>query len=76
MTIKDVIAHLQTLPLDTEVWITWDESGEYWPAEKPQGRIDWIVQRTYFGKKKWELSDIKGKGKKVCVLLSKIIGTI
>ena len=50
MTIKDVIEHLQTMPQDMEVWVTWDESGEYWPATEPQGRVDRIVQMTRCGK--------------------------
>jgi hypothetical protein len=70
VTVADVIEHLKKLPPDTEVWTTWDESGEYWPATRLQGRIDWIAQVERFGKKRWEESDEPGKGKPVCVLLS------
>jgi hypothetical protein len=70
MTIKDVIAHLQTMPPDMEAWVTWDESGEYWPATQPQGRVDWVIQQTRRGKTRWEESYEPGKGKAVCVLLS------
>jgi hypothetical protein len=74
MTIKDVIAHLQTMPPDMEVWVTWDESGEYWPATEPQGRVDWVSQHTRWGKPRWEESHEPGKGKAVCVLLSNTAG--
>lgn len=70
MTIADVIAHLQTMPPDMEVWVPWDESGEYWPATEPQGRVDWVIQQTRRGKTRWEASYAPGKGKAVCVLLS------
>ncbi len=69
MTVSDVIAHLQTLDPALEVWVTWDESGEYWPASNPQGRVEWIVQETRRGKTRWESSFEDGKGKAVCVLL-------
>lgn len=70
MTINDVIAHLQTMPPDMEVWVTWDESGDYLPATEPQGRVDWVEQVTRRGKTRWEASFEDGKGKAVCVLLS------
>ena len=71
MTIKDVIEHLQTMPHDMEVWVTWDESGEYWPATTPQGRVDWVHQKTCSdGQTRWECSYEEGKGRAVCVLLS------
>jgi len=70
MTVKDVIEHLQTLPPTLPVWVTWDESGEYWPAEKPQGRIDWVDTVMRGGRLRWEASEQEGKGMAVCVLLS------
>ena len=48
----------------------WDESGEYWPATKPQRRVDWVQQMTRRRKLRWEESYEQGKGKAVCVLLS------
>ena len=75
MTIRDVIEHLQTMPPDMEVWVTWDESGEYWPATEPQGRVDWVHQETRTGgRTRWEASYEEGKGKPVCVLLSNASG--
>ena len=53
MNVQDVIAHLSTFPPSTEVWITWDESCEYWPAERPQGRIERVAQREVHGKLRW-----------------------
>jgi hypothetical protein len=71
MTIKDVIEHLKTMPPDMEVWVTWDESGEYWPATEPQGRVEWVHQETRTdGRMRWECSYEEGKGKPICVLLS------
>jgi hypothetical protein len=78
MTIKDVIEHLQTMPPDMEVWVTWDESGEYWPATEPQGRVDWVHRKTRTdGRTRWVESftaqgQKDGTGKAVCVLLSNI----
>jgi hypothetical protein len=71
LTIKDVIAHLQTMPPDMEVWVTWDESGEYWPTTELQGRVDRVQQITRRGKKRWE-NDFSGKGKAVCILSSSL----
>jgi len=71
MTIADVIAHLKTMPQDMEVWRTWDESGEYWPATEPQGRVDWVQQETRKdGRIRWKNSYEEGRGKPVCVLLA------
>jgi len=76
MTIRDVIEHLQTMPPDMEVWVTWDESGEYWPATEPQGRVDWVHQETRTGgRTRWEASYEDGKGKAVCVLLSNYVNS-
>lgn len=71
MTVKDVIAHLQTLPQHMEVWMTWDESGEYWPATRPQGRVDRIELVPHRRGPRWELSHDRRRGKAVCVLLPK-----
>lgn len=68
MIIKDVIAHLQTMPQDMEVWTLWHEAGTYQPAHAPQGRVDWIVQRIRRGKTRWEESEEAGHGRSVCVL--------
>jgi hypothetical protein len=68
LTVEDIIAHLQTLPPKMEVWTTWDESGEYWPATKPQGRIDWVCLVNRLGRTRWEESLTPGQGKAVCVL--------
>jgi hypothetical protein len=74
MTVADIIKHLQTFPPDMEVWTTWDESGEYWPAEVPQGRVDYVheVERRKVERRKgtrWEEASEPGEGKPVCVLL-------
>jgi hypothetical protein len=68
MTVADMIKHLKTIPPDMEVWITWDESGEYWPADKPQCRVDWVEQVERRGKMRWESSYEDGKGKAICIL--------
>ena len=76
MTVKDLIEHLKTLPQGMEVWQTWDESGEYWPATKPLGRVDWVHEQTskYLGTRWVESFTAQGMndrtGKAVCVLLS------
>ena len=71
MTIADVIEHLKTMPQDLEVWVTWDESGEYWPAVKPQARVDWIHETTRtIGGTRWLSTFEAGTGKPVCVLMS------
>ena len=70
MTVQDVINHLQTLDPALEVYVMWDESGEYWPATEPQGRVDWVEQVERYGRTRWENSYKDGDGKAVCVLLS------
>ncbi len=70
LTVADIIKHLQTFPQNMEVWTTWDESGEYWPAETPQGRVDFIQELPYRDRIRWEREDEPGAGKPVCVLLS------
>ena len=76
MTVRDVIVHLSKFPQDMEVWITWDESGEYWPANRPLGRIDHVIKtRRKHAWNAWWESRIKGKGKAVCVLEHACHGT-
>lgn len=68
-TVQDVIDCLKTFPPDMEVWVTWDESGEYWPAKTPMCRVDWVVQHTNRkGVTRWEYSEEQGVGKPVCML--------
>ena len=69
LTIKDEIAHLQTMPPDMEVWETCDESGEYWPATVPPGRVDMVGQVKRRGRSRWEETYKRAKGRAVCVLL-------
>ena len=45
VTVADVIAHLQTLPPDLEVWWYWDEGGIYGACKVPPGRIERISPR-------------------------------
>ena len=73
VTVADTIAHLMTFPPDMEVWTTWDESGEYWPATKPQARIDHVRKVEIRGREQWrERSEEPNGGptgtKAVCVL--------
>jgi len=71
ITVADMIKHLQTFPPDMEVWTTWDESGEYWPAAEPQGRIDRVNQvMRRNGKTRWEKSETERNGIPVCILLA------
>ena len=76
MTVSDLIAHLQTLPQDLEVWSVWDESGEYTPAAEPPGRIDTIVYGPVYGGKCWgieaDYDDPALPRKNVVVLLPKL----
>ena len=68
MTVADLIEELKALPQGLEVWTTWDESGEYWPAENGKAfRVDDIAERTLLGRKMWRDAYPDG-GKKVCVL--------
>lgn len=71
IAIKDVIEHLKTMPQDMEVWETWDESGEYWPVTKQQGRIDHVINVRRTGRRRWEKSQ-NNRGKAVCVLLARL----
>ena len=77
--LKDVVAHLQTLPQDMEVWTFWDEACTYAPAESAkQGHVATIAkQRKYTDGRKFQwreygpLDDLVpwfGKPKEVVVL--------
>lgn len=75
--VKDVIAHLQTLPQDMEVWGFWDEAGTYHKLHScKQGRVVEIMRTKIFksDRFKWyQKSSVKGfkktgKPKKVVVL--------
>ena len=65
MTIAEMIEYLKTYPQSMEVWKTWDESGECWPASKLGiGSIRRVVRRRVNGKMRWEES-FNDKGKEV-----------
>jgi hypothetical protein len=70
VTVADVIARLQTLPQDMEVWEDTDESCEYFAATKIPGRVDWIHQATRTDGRTWWRQSYTGQqqGKAVCVL--------
>ena len=71
LTVKDVIAHLQTLPQDMEVWSVWDESGQYAPLRVNPGRIDTIREVRRGNVLRWEESFYPATEldcRKVCIL--------
>jgi hypothetical protein len=81
--LKDVIAHLQTLPQDMEVWDFWDEGGSYHRLESiRQGHVATIAKmKRYHDRRKTRWMEygpfdkdepIIGKPKKVVILQESI----